>query len=53
MRKLLVCMSFLSRVCTAVIVSILLVPLCASAAELGKGEKDTIFIGSLKAEIGR
>ncbi len=43
-------MRILSRVCTAVIISILLLPLCASAAELSKGEKDTIFIGSLKVQ---
>ena len=35
---------------TAVLVSLLLLPLLASAAELSKGEKDTIFIGQLKIQ---
>ncbi len=43
-------MRVVSRVCTVLIISILLVPLCASAAELSKGEKDTIFIGTLKVQ---
>lgn len=43
-------MSIFLRPFTTVIVSILLLPLFASAAELSKGEKDTIFIGPLKVQ---
>lgn len=35
---------------TAVIVSMLMIPMLATAAELSKGEKDTIFIGALKVQ---
>ena len=42
------CMCY--RRITVLLVSILLVPLFASAAELSKGEKDTIFIGPLKVQ---
>ena len=43
-------MNIFLRACAALCISILLVPLCASAAELSKGEKDTIFIGPLKVQ---
>lgn len=43
-------MSVFSRTVTAALVLLLMVPLFASAAELSKGEKDTIFIGPLKVQ---
>ena len=43
-------MSILLRPFTAVIIISLLLPLFALAAEPGKGEKDTIFIGALKVQ---
>jgi len=43
-------MSRLLRTVMAVLISILMVPLLASAAELSKVEKDTIFIGPLKVQ---
>lgn len=38
------------RLFTAIIISILSLPVVASAAELGKGEQETIFIGPLKVQ---
>lgn len=43
-------MNRILRQCITVLISILLMPLLASAAELSKGEKDTIFIGPLKVQ---
>lgn len=43
-------MSRLLRTVTAALIVMLAVPLLASAAELSKGEKDTIFIGPLKVQ---
>jgi curli biogenesis system outer membrane secretion channel CsgG len=43
-------MKIFSRLITALIISILVAPLCVSAAELSTGEKDTIFIGALKVQ---
>lgn len=43
-------MTVILRVGTAVLITLLLVPLFASAAELSTGEKDTIFIGALKVQ---
>ena len=43
-------MNIFLRTCAALFISILLVPLSASAEELSKGEKDTIFIGPLKVQ---
>ena len=43
-------MKMVLRTCTAVLMSMLLLPLVVSAAELSKGEKDTIFIGALKVQ---
>ena len=43
-------MGTIVRHCMSVIISLLLLPLFASAAELSKGQKDTIFIGELKIQ---
>ncbi len=43
-------MSILVRLTVLLLVAILMAPLSASAAELSKGEKDTIFIGPLKLQ---
>lgn len=43
-------MNILLRPVLAVMFSVLLLPLFASAAELSKGEKDTIFIGPVKVQ---
>jgi curli biogenesis system outer membrane secretion channel CsgG len=43
-------MRMLLRPFAAVFISLLLLPLYASAAELSTGEKDTIFIGALKVQ---
>jgi curli biogenesis system outer membrane secretion channel CsgG len=43
-------MRVILQLCTIFLVTLLLVPLLASGAELSKGEKDTIFIGSLKVQ---
>ena len=43
-------MSFFIRIFTSLLVSLLLAPPLATAAELSKGEKDTIVIGELKIQ---
>ena len=43
-------MGFLSRTFASALVSLLLLPLLAPAAELSKGEKDTIVVGELKIQ---